>query len=95
MLADASMREIASLARFPDWLGYLGLALCYTEAAEVSVRRLTKAWVPQLQAVCAPNSDVVEQLQFVLDDEMRVLRWHELESVEWAVDRRWLMKTVT
>ena len=85
ILADASLRRIASVAKFPDWLGYVGLALRYTEEAERCGRRLTKAWVPQLQALCIPDSGAVERLQSVLDNESGILRWHDLESVEWAI----------
>ncbi len=85
---DASLQKIASLAKFPDWLGYLGLVLFYTERTEDSERRLTKAWVPQLQEFCASDTGTVWRLQSILDDESRILGIRELEEVERAVNYR-------
>jgi len=48
----------------------------------------TKAWVPQLQALCPSDTAVVGQLQAIHDDESRVLRWGDLESVERAIEVR-------
>jgi len=93
-VADASLLKIASLAKFPDWLGYVGLVLRYTEEAEILERRLTKAWVPQLQELCMPDSGIVEHLQSILEDERRVLRAQDLAEVERAVDQRRLPTSV-
>jgi len=53
VLADASISQIASVCKLPDWLGYLGLGLFHTEAVERNDRKLTKAWIPQLDLCCA------------------------------------------
>ena len=87
-LADASIRKIASSAIFPDWLGYLGLALLSTKKVEASEHRITHAWVPQLQELCQSGPEVVEKLQSIHDDESRVLRWEDLEMVEGAIGRQ-------
>ena len=48
ILANVAPGDIAATCRFPDWLGYLGLALHYCENIEAKTRRVTRTWVPQL-----------------------------------------------
>lgn len=50
-VADARLVVIRDSAPHPDWLGYLGLALCFTAEAERATHRLTDAWLPQLNAL--------------------------------------------
>ena len=67
---------------YPDWLGYHGLALFYTEDTEKESRNITKALVPQLQKrsdIVSPKSNF---LQGILNDEIRVLSWINLEALE-------------
>jgi len=53
VLADASISQIASVCKLPDWLGYLGLGLFHTEAVERNDRKLTKAWILNSIFCCA------------------------------------------
>ena len=43
-LATCLLRLSQRLTPFPDWLGYMGLALLYTEDDEREHGELTKAW---------------------------------------------------
>jgi hypothetical protein len=82
VLQNANLQAIASRASFPDWLGYLGLALHYTEDAEVEDRELTRSWVPQLADLVLPESSAWRLLAEVVADEDRTLSWRHLEAVE-------------
>jgi hypothetical protein len=45
---DVSIDYFANNFKFPDFLGYLGIALRYSEDAEKENRVLTTTWIPQL-----------------------------------------------
>lgn len=72
---------ISRLAAFPDWLGYIGILLRYTEQAEASNRLLTRAFVPQLIKFVRPNSRGLELLREI-ERGSRPLRWTDLETIE-------------
>lgn len=82
ILTDASPKEISSIARFPDWLGYLGLGLLYTEAAETGQRLITKRWVPDLIEMLEPNCNSRIQLEHIIHDTSKILTWEFLELCE-------------
>lgn len=84
-LAQADIAAIASRCPFPDWLGYLGLGLHYTEDAERERRQLTVAWVPQLVAQLPRESEVAKSLAHLLEPNGPPLTWQLLESVEHAI----------
>lgn len=82
VLAKASLSKISGFAEFPDWLGYMGLGLLYTEAVERRSRILTQAWIPQLLDMLPPPSSSRPQLELIQDDPNRVFTWGCLETVE-------------
>jgi hypothetical protein len=82
VLRDADVQAIASKASFPAWLGYLGLALHYTEDAEAEDRELTRSWAPQLANLVLPDSSAWHLLEDVVADQKRTLSWRHLEAVE-------------
>jgi len=82
IFATASLKQISKLARFPDWLGYMGVVLSSTEEEEKKSRTLTKAWAPQLLEMVEPESYAKERLLEMMADETLILRWGFLESVE-------------
>jgi len=86
--STASLEDISKLAKFPDWLGYLGLVLYHTEKTEERSRRLTKAWIPQLIEMVDPDNYAKKRLQEILNDEEQFLRWSTLELVEKALENR-------
>lgn len=78
--ADISL--IAARCEFPAWLGYLGLALHYTEDAEKEERLLTRGWVRQLSALVSPSSAATELLATIAANPDSLLTWRHLEAVE-------------
>jgi hypothetical protein len=84
VLAQANLAHIASSCLYPDWLGYLGLALRYTEDVEQEARQLTQAWTPQLRKLVTPDSAAARALDALMRDQRRVLRWSDMEGVEAA-----------
>jgi hypothetical protein len=83
IFAHASVAAIAASTPFPDWLGYLGLALLYTEEDEQKNARLTHSWVPQLLSLLPENSPARDGL-----GEAERLTWRHLECVEGAIRYR-------
>ena len=82
ILAGASLSYIARHVSFPDWLGYLGLGLLYTEDVECDQRILTKAWGQQLIEILPPLSRSRQHLGEIQNGPHRMLGWRELEEVE-------------
>ena len=87
-LVQADIEAIASRCPFPDWLGYLGLGLHYTEDAERERRQLTVAWVPQLVALLPREGEVAKSLAQLFESNDTPLTWQRLESVERAIRAR-------
>lgn len=88
VLKAADIAWIASRCTFPDWLGYLGLGLHYTEVAEHETRELTRAWSPQLAEQVPDKSPAALLMRDVSRDEARTLSWWHLECVETSVRAR-------
>lgn len=82
VVSAADISLIAARCNFPDWLGYLGLALHYTEDAEKEDRLLTRAWVGQLSARVSPGSSASGLLATIAADPNSILTWRHLETVE-------------
>ena len=86
ILSDASLSKIAKRCRFPSWLGYLGLALNYTEKVEAQTRVLTKSWTPQLLDMLPKNADSMHLMKLCLFDNSEApLRWGDLVSMKEAL----------
>ncbi len=81
VLADADLAALSTSCRFPDYLGYLGLALSSTEGIESKNRLLTSSWVPQLRSMVSEGSPADLSLERHPVEGTR-LRWSDLESVE-------------
>lgn len=82
ILSGACIRDIRSASRHPDWLGYLGLGLKYSEDAEEEERSVTKSWVPQLLSMYPSESAAASTLASILLDDNRALSWGKLEVLE-------------
>lgn len=85
ILSTANISAIASACIFPDWLGYLGLALHYTEDSERRNQTLTHAWCPQLLRRIRPGSVASNMLTKLVTGQEGVLTWVNLEAVETGV----------
>lgn len=85
ILAGASIKKIVGKAPFPNWLGYLGLGLLYTEDHERESRQLTVTWTPQLISLLPTSAEARARLQAILTNHSEVLTWRHLESVEYGL----------
>ena len=82
ILIQADARMIHQTCRFPDWLGYLGLALAYTEDAEWKDRTITPVILPQLLSLVPEDALCVRFLTELLNTQDGHLRWRDLGAVE-------------
>jgi len=83
IVASSDLRDVAANAMFPDWLGYLGLALWYTEDAERADSVISRGLVPQLLGFVSPGSTAEMVLREVTRSfQERPLLWRDLETVE-------------
>ncbi len=84
IVGSSDLRHVAATATFPDWLGYLGLALWYTEDAERADGVITRGLVPQLLGFVSPGSAGEALLRDVTrsSSQGRRLLWRDLEAVE-------------
>jgi hypothetical protein len=88
ILSEASLQEIATLCRFPDYLGYLGLGLHYTHQLEQQHRLLTPVWVLQLSDMVEEGTSQAELLrQKSMPDKFTdvPLIWSDLDGMEHAI----------
>ncbi len=77
VVATANLRNIATSCSFPDWLGYLGLALHYTEDDHRGTRLISRSWLPQLEAMREDRP--WRRLERDQGDGERMLTWMGLE----------------
>ena len=82
ILVTANIWTVASECTYPDWLGYLGLGLKYSEEAEREARAITKSWAPQLLDLRAHIPHAATLLQNILYRSDRVISWRTLEGLE-------------
>lgn len=87
ILKTANPVAIASRCSWPDWLGYMGLALHYTEDVESESHELTSAWAPKLSTLVLPESPAAKMLAFLGKSEHRALTWRDMETVEQCTAR--------
>lgn len=87
ILSQARLTTIASHARFPDWLGYLGLGLHYTVNVERKGYLLTRNWGPQLLDVLPQHSPMRARLAGTWNPPDGILTWQQLESIEFDLMR--------
>ena len=86
VLSEARLDEIAAECRSPDFLGYLGLALFYTQRLEQQTRLLTRSWSPQLLKMVHEDSPAAGFLRECTTAEHAVLNWTDMERVEMAIE---------
>jgi hypothetical protein len=80
VLAKADIHDIRQNCTYPDWLGYLGLGLKYTEDAERATRAITNMWIPQL--IDERDDSRAKQLLASILSSQAVLTWQHLEKLE-------------
>ena len=82
VIRGVNIKQVSSTSPFPDWLGYLGLGLLYTEDAEREGHVLSQAWALQLMTLLPKHSSSFEMLESIISDSTRILSWRDLEAVE-------------
>ena len=80
VLAKADIHDIRRNCTYPDWLGYLGLGLKYTEDAERETRAITILWIPQL--VEERYDDEAKQFLASILNSQAVLTWQQIAVLE-------------
>lgn len=80
-LSGASLKAIPGKCRFPDWLGYLGIALHLVSEDEELAQRLTKKWLPELRSMVQFRSTSRDRLKEV-SRTGEALRWHHIDGLE-------------
>jgi hypothetical protein len=89
LIAQANIDHIADECPFPDWLGYLGLGLHYTEDAEKHNPLISREIAPQLERLVAPNSSSSDMLRARAAGEgAERLSWRDLWPVEEGMNRK-------
>ena len=86
LIAEADFRRIASACVFPDWLGFLGLALHYTEDAESHNPVISRKVAPQLGRlveIASPAQRFLRSCATTHGQER--LRWNDLTMVEVSI----------
>jgi len=84
IIAKSSVLKISSFSKHPDWLGYLGLALLYTEEIEINENRITDSFLNQFLEIFQlykkkKSYDVAKD---ILSDPDKILKWQILEIFE-------------
>ena len=82
IVSQADLRHLRECCQFPDWLGYLGLVLAYTEDVERETGVLTASLVPQLAALVSPAEKARIKERF---SGGRRLVWNDLELLEQSI----------
>jgi hypothetical protein len=86
IVSETRIRDLARHCRFPDWLGYLGLALRYTSDWEDEARVLTSTLAPQFLEMVPEGSSAWSRFREMEKDGSQRLDRGDLELVEWAMD---------
>lgn len=87
VLIGASIQTIAERCRFPNWLGFLGVALSECSDVEAMERALTDSWRPELREMVHDGSGAAMRLEGVARDLSDRLSWADLELIEQAFSR--------
>ena len=78
---DADIKKVASTCRFPDWLGYLGLAIWHLRSDSEHYQKLSSGWAAQLVELVTENSNLRSKLSEIAQGE-GVLNLKDLEECE-------------
>lgn len=62
IVSEAKLSDIQTVAKFPDWLGYIGLALNHCSSIEAG-KILSNAFLPQFIALVEGNKEMADHLK--------------------------------
>jgi hypothetical protein len=86
IVAAADINEIAKVAKFPDWLGHIGLLFFWCSFLEGTTKILTKGLVPQFcELIKDKDPDLCCRLQKLLEED-RAMPINYLEEIEFALN---------
>jgi len=83
IVSQVSLVDLDASCRWPEWVGYLGLALAFTEECERESGILTRSLVPQFTALVSPQER--ERLFKRLRHGEERLRWEDLAMISHAI----------
>jgi hypothetical protein len=78
---QADLASIASVCRFPDWLGYLGLVLEHMSSGAESYKKLSESWASQLSRLVSEDSQVHVRLAEIAEGK-GLLNIKDLDACE-------------
>ena len=81
---NANLSKIASMCKFPDWLGYLGLILVHMETDSVEYTELSSIWSSQLSNFISTESKIHDRLNDIVNKKGTPLNINDLEQCEYA-----------
>ncbi|MBL8025264.1 MAG: hypothetical protein JNL74_02575 [Fibrobacteres bacterium] len=84
LLKDVSIETIRRTCKYPDWLGYLGVALFMTKAVEQKERIVSESLINKLLDEIHENSPTREYFLDILQSKS-VLIWQDLEKLEYEL----------
>lgn len=91
---DTSIDYFANNFKYPDFLGYLGIALHYSQSAERENRILTEKWVPQFIQFMSDDVDInIIHLQNILTQK-KVLSIADLDGVKLGYNKVRIAKNI-
>jgi len=62
IVADAKLSEIKDVAKYPDWLGYIGLVIHHCPSRE-SREKISESFLPQFISMLKDDKEICDYLQ--------------------------------
>jgi len=81
---NANLSKIASMCKFPDWLGYLGLILVHMRTDSVEYTELSSIWSSQLSNFTSAESKIHDRLNDIVNKKGTPLNIKDLEQCEYS-----------
>ena len=76
IVAEAKISDLQKVAKFPDWLGYIGLVIHYCYSDEPS-KTLAESLIPQFMELLRDDKNIFEYL-----DKIQLISVYDLEKIE-------------
>ena len=80
IVAEAKLVDIQAVARFPDWLGYIGLVIGHCFCYEAR-NKISESFLPQFIEMLKDHKEICEYLQDK-QSKHRLLSLEDLERIE-------------
>ncbi len=83
IIAEAKISDIQAVAKFPDWLGYIGLVLYHCPSQD-ALKIISDSFLPQFIALVKNNKEVHDYLQ-EKQSKQEMLNIDDLSRIEGAI----------